>query len=147
MFAYLGDVPLVEQESFLESLGTRKDLISRHLRPLYCEKTLNNYKLINYYGEGDTIRGASKTYAAVQEQNPVEKVNLHQIFDFMKLDWKVEVTISSSLVSKVLRPLILLKFHSKQGRVFTLYVDLVQFQELRFAAAEALKQIHQIEAI
>jgi hypothetical protein len=51
--------------------------------------------------------------------------------------WRVDVVLSSSSVSKVLRPSVLLRAVLSDGTVHTTELSVVRFHELRRAVAEA----------
>lgn len=63
-----------------------------------------------------------------------------------KVEYRIEITLSSHKNKKVFKPLILLIFHMSNGETKNFYSDVVQFEEIRKSAALGLKTIHQIES-
>ncbi len=60
--------------------------------------------------------------------------------------WRVDVTISNSVMSKVFKPLILLQFELSNSRIVTMEVTLEQFHKLRLSVATILNDMHNIES-
>lgn len=61
-----------------------------------------------------------------------------------KLNWRVEVTISSSWLSRVLDPVVTLRLETSNGSSHTFQVPVSRFHQLRFTVASLL---HQMEAL
>jgi hypothetical protein len=62
------------------------------------------------------------------------------------LDWRVEVTISTGSLNRVLKPSILLGMQMDNGETLTFEVSREKFQELRYQVASALKTTQTVEA-
>ncbi|KAF0975928.1 hypothetical protein FDP41_005255 [Naegleria fowleri] len=60
--------------------------------------------------------------------------------------WRVDVTISNSVMSKVFKPLLLLQFELSNSRIVTMEVTLEQFHKLRLSVATILNDMHNIES-
>lgn len=60
--------------------------------------------------------------------------------------WRVDVTISNSVMSKVFKPLLLLQMELSTGRIVTMEVTLEQFHKLRLSVATILNDMHNIES-
>ncbi|KAL4459452.1 hypothetical protein ABPG74_018065 [Tetrahymena malaccensis] len=132
----------------LENIGSIsadiKNYLYEHiLSNIYMSRQLNNYQLIKYHFD------PKKSLASDSQVVETRKSNCHDInsfiFDLAKIEWKVEVSLSSIKMKKILRPAVLLTFHTKQGTTKTFYLDIYQFQELRKNLALVMRQIHQIE--
>ena len=67
------------------------------------------------------------------------------VLEYQKLDWKIEVTLSNCLLQKVLRPVILLVFYTKQGIKKTIYMDILQFADFRKSTALMMREFHKVE--
>ncbi|KAG7167430.1 COMM domain-containing protein 5-like isoform X2 [Homarus americanus] len=61
------------------------------------------------------------------------------------LNWRVEVTISTSWLSRVLEPVVMLKLETSDGSSYTFQVPLSRFHQLRFNVANLLHQIESLE--
>ena len=68
------------------------------------------------------------------------------LFSFSRLDWKIEVVLSSSLLFQVLRPTVMLCFYTKQGVKRTIYMDINQFKDFRKQIALIMKEFHVVES-
>ena len=62
-----------------------------------------------------------------------------------KLRWRIDVTISSGSLSRVMRPSILMQMVLSDGRIRTFDVSVVQFNQLRYGAAKMLRDMHTLE--
>ena len=60
--------------------------------------------------------------------------------------WRVDVTISSSVMNRVFKPVILLQFELSNGQVKTFEVSLQQFNELRLQVATVLNEMNLVES-
>jgi hypothetical protein len=58
-----------------------------------------------------------------------------------RLRWRVDVAISTSALSRVLRPTVLMELTLSDGRVHAFEVPLSQFHELRYSVAAVLKDM------
>ena len=61
-----------------------------------------------------------------------------------QLRWRVDVAISTSSLSRVLRPTVMLQLTLSDGRVHLFEVPLSQFHELRYNVAAVLKDMDNI---
>jgi hypothetical protein len=55
--------------------------------------------------------------------------------------WRVDITISTSVITRVFKPVLLLQLELSNGTVRTMEVSLQQFHELRLACATALNEM------
>ncbi|KAM3132701.1 hypothetical protein pb186bvf_015246 [Paramecium bursaria] len=115
------------------------------LPAIFFDRKLNNYSFIKYYQDPENSRAVEQEVVEAQQD---EQSNL-SVFDanFAKLEWKLEITLSTIKMRKVIRPLILLIFHTNKGVKKSMYLDINQFSEFRKNVALCLKQIHLIESI
>jgi len=63
------------------------------------------------------------------------------------LDWRVDVTISTSESSKILKPNILMRMTDSTGKISTFEVSTEQFHKLRYTAGRVLKEFDTIEKL
>lgn len=61
------------------------------------------------------------------------------------LRWRVDITISSSMMTRVFKPVILMQMELSNGAMKTFEVPLQQFHQLRLAVATVLNDMHNIE--
>ncbi|XP_042879842.1 COMM domain-containing protein 5-like [Penaeus japonicus] len=59
----------------------------------------------------------------------------------VKLEWRVEVTISTSWLSRVLEPVVMMRMSTSDGALHTFQVPLSKFHQLRFTVANLLQQM------
>lgn len=62
-----------------------------------------------------------------------------------RLQWRVDVAISTSSIARILKPVIMLQLTLSDGSVKTFEVSVSQFHELRFNAALVLKEMEIVE--
>lgn len=62
-----------------------------------------------------------------------------------KLRWRVDVTISSGLLSRVMRPNLLMQMILSNGRIRTFEVSIEQFNQLRYGVAKLLHDMRALE--
>jgi len=62
-----------------------------------------------------------------------------------KLRWRIDVTISSGSLSRVMRPSILMQMVLSDGRIRSFDVSVQQFNQLRFGVAKMLKDMQTLE--
>lgn len=60
--------------------------------------------------------------------------------------WRVDVTISNSMMSRVFTPVIWMQMTLDNGRQETFEVSLEKFHQLRLETADILKQMHEIQS-
>ncbi|EGR34715.1 hypothetical protein IMG5_003180 [Ichthyophthirius multifiliis] len=118
-------------------------LFNEILPNIYCPRTLNNYQLIKYHFD----KKLSIQYdSQIVENQKLNFENMNSlILDFAKVEFKVEISLSSIRNKKILRPAILLSFHTKQGVTKVFYIEIQQFHEFRKNLALIMRSIHQIE--
>ena len=58
--------------------------------------------------------------------------------------WRVDVTISTSVMQRVFKPILLLQMELSNGTIRTFEVSLQQFHELRLACATVLNDMNYI---
>ena len=61
------------------------------------------------------------------------------------LRWRVDVTISTGQLSRVMRPSILMQMCLSDGRIHTFEVGVEAFHQLRYAVAKALRSMQELE--
>lgn len=61
------------------------------------------------------------------------------------LRWRVDVTISSSSVNRVMRPVVLMELTTDDGRVHAMEVPMDKFHELRYNTAKVLMEMGAVE--
>ncbi|XP_077558620.1 COMM domain-containing protein 5-like [Haemaphysalis longicornis] len=61
------------------------------------------------------------------------------------LEWRVDVTISTNVLSRVLEPTILMDLETSDGKAHSFEVQRVEFHKLRHAVATALKEMEELE--
>lgn len=61
------------------------------------------------------------------------------------LRWRVDVCISSGLLSRVMRPSIMMQLITSKGDIKTFEVSIEQFNQLRYSAAKVLHDMHMLD--
>lgn len=61
------------------------------------------------------------------------------------MNWRVDVAISSNTMSRVLKPTILMKMQTSDGKIQTFEVSVEKFHEMRYNVAKVLKEMQEIE--
>ncbi len=59
--------------------------------------------------------------------------------------WRLDVAISTSALSRALKPSIPVQFHLSDGRVRAFEMSIEQFHELRFNTARLIKEMSDLE--
>jgi hypothetical protein len=62
------------------------------------------------------------------------------------LSWRVDVAISSSKLSRVMKPSVLMQLSLTDGSVRTFEVSMEQFHKLRYNVAKVLKDMRDVES-
>ena len=62
------------------------------------------------------------------------------------MSWRVDAILSSSSVSRVMQPFIILQLELTDGTYHTLELSIQSFHDLRFRIAEALHSLHKLES-
>jgi len=65
----------------------------------------------------------------------------------VSLDWRVDVTISTSEMQRVLKPTILMRMQDDSGKIRTFEVTPDQFHKLRYSVARVLKEFDTLEKL
>jgi len=98
------------------------DLTKLQVKPEYVTELVNAYKMRR------EVMGAA--VAAKRVQLPT----------IVNVRWRVDVTISSTSLSRVFRPCVLLQLTLSDGSVQQCECSVEKFHELRYAVAKSLKQ-------
>lgn len=61
------------------------------------------------------------------------------------MNWRVEVTISTSWLSRVLEPVVMLRLELNNGSSFTFQVPVAKFHHLRYTVANILHQMEDLQ--
>jgi len=61
--------------------------------------------------------------------------------------WRVDVTISTQTMSRVLKPSVLMEIHTSDGKRRTFEMSVEKFHELRFNVAKMLKDAEEVEKL
>eukprot|EP00753_Platysulcus_tardus_P015027 PLAT4724.1.p1 GENE.PLAT4724.1~~PLAT4724.1.p1 ORF type:complete len:221 (+),score=72.87 PLAT4724.1:2-664(+) len=72
-----------------------------------------------------------------------DRIRFPQLDD---LKWRVDVTLSTSSLSRVLRPSVLMQMTLSDGRIKTFEVPVEKFHQLRFNTAKVLKGMRSLES-
>jgi len=59
--------------------------------------------------------------------------------------WRVDVTISSTSLSRVFKPCVVLQVSLSDGRIETFEVPVDKFHELRYAVAKSLRHAQELQ--
>jgi hypothetical protein len=62
------------------------------------------------------------------------------------LTWRVDVILSSSSVTRVMQPFIILRVGLSDGTFRTVELSVKAFHDLRFRVAEAMHTLHKLES-
>ncbi|XP_004206091.2 COMM domain-containing protein 5 [Hydra vulgaris] len=80
------------------------------------------------------------------KQNAIEKkFSSFQLPSLISLRWRIDVTISTSVLNRVLQPTILMQIKDSNGKMFTFEVSYAKFHELRYNIASLLKEMEDLE--
>lgn len=63
----------------------------------------------------------------------------------MDLNWRVDVTISTTSMSRVFKPSVLMRMTLSNGKIVTFEVSVDKFQELRYNVAKVLKNVYDLK--
>jgi hypothetical protein len=63
-----------------------------------------------------------------------------------ELRWRVDVTISTTTMSRVFRPSVTMQMRLTDGKIHTFEVPIAEFQSLRYGVARALKDMNDLES-
>eukprot|EP01016_Furgasonia_blochmanni_P025877 TRINITY_DN2766_c0_g1_i9.p2 TRINITY_DN2766_c0_g1~~TRINITY_DN2766_c0_g1_i9.p2 ORF type:complete len:228 (+),score=23.54 TRINITY_DN2766_c0_g1_i9:193-876(+) len=133
-------------EALFEAMNDKhRDLLFPITKKLLITQTMNNYRLIRFHGQNPE-QGKDERQLEYRDTARFQDV-IRNFGDFTSLEWKIEMVLSSNLMKRVMRPRILLIFHTKQGGRRSVYLDVAQFQDFRKNVCLMIKQIHQLENI
>lgn len=79
---------------------------------------------------------------------PLEKVAFHNKEGFPRLSsfrWRVDVTISSGSLSRVMVPTLLFQMTLSSGKIYTFGVKIQEFNQLRYGVAKMLRDMSALE--
>lgn len=62
------------------------------------------------------------------------------------LTWRVDVVLSSSSVTRVMQPFVIMRVGLSDGTFRTIEMSVKAFHDLRFRVAEALHSLHKLES-
>lgn len=62
-----------------------------------------------------------------------------------KFRWRIDVTLSTGLLSKVMRPSILVQMALSSGTIKTFEISIEQFNQLRYSVAKVLQEMQRVE--
>lgn len=131
----------------LEGLTPKnKEFILASLSKFMNNRTFNNYRFIRMFEDPAQLQAVQKELPKLEMAKRLPSTSLF-IRDFVKIEYKVELVLSSIAMKRVLRPFILIIFHTRQGTKERVTLNVEQFQELRKNIALSLSLIHKVEAI
>ena len=108
-------------------------------------------KIYLMYAQNFTKVGLLSTYqnelAKVTEKSNNAVAMQGQPLNFVGVQWKVNVVISTNYSSRVLRPEIHLELFTKENRRVRMTVPVDKFEELRRQVAVLLRQAQQVECV
>lgn len=84
----------------------------------------------------------------IKFRETIEKAAIENRIQFPKLQtlrYRVDVTVSSGSLSRIMRPNILFQMIMKNGSIKTFEVSIAQFHQLRYNVAKALNDIHTLD--
>eukprot|EP01091_Cochliopodium_minus_P005102 TRINITY_DN15082_c0_g1_i1.p1 TRINITY_DN15082_c0_g1~~TRINITY_DN15082_c0_g1_i1.p1 ORF type:complete len:206 (+),score=51.69 TRINITY_DN15082_c0_g1_i1:55-672(+) len=124
---------LLIMRSAIRSKYESKTIIEQLQQEILMPSELANLIGIMVKSAGDKIKN-----------NEVE--NRHKYPTIEEMDWRVDVTISTGSMSRVLKPSILMQLDLSDGNKTLFQLNLEKFQELRYQVANVLKEMQNIEA-
>lgn len=131
----------------LEGLKPKnKEFVAASLAKFMNSRTFNNYRFIRMFEDPGQLQAVQKELPKLEMAKKAPTSSLF-IRDFVKIEYKVELVLSSIAMKRVLRPLILIIFHTRQGTKERVTLNIEQFQEFRKNVAFSLSLIHKVEAI
>jgi len=92
----------------------------------------------------DLATAFQKTITEVVVANPAKHVAFPCLGSF---DWRVDVTISTSEMARVLKPTILIRVVDSEGEIHTFEANPEQFHKLRYSVARVLKEFDTLEKL
>jgi len=84
----------------------------------------------------------SERHAKIEQKHLEERLNLPSL---ESLRWRVDVTISTSVLNRVLEPTILMETTDDKGKKATFEVSQKKFHELRYNVAKVMKEMEDLE--
>ena len=108
-------------------------------------------KVYMMYAQNFTKVGLLSTYASelskLSEKSNNSLALRGQPLNFVGVQWKVNVVISTNYSNRVLRPEIHMELFTKENRRIRMTVPVEKFEELRRQVASLLRQSQQVECI
>ena len=108
-------------------------------------------KVYMMYAQNYTKVGLLSTYqielAKVTEKSNNSLAMRGQPLNFVGVQWKVNVVISTNFSNRVLRPEVHLELFTKENRRVRMTVPVEKFEELRRQVALLLRQAQQVECV
>lgn len=80
------------------------------------------------------------------EQTSFEAEKLLTAPTLSSLSWRVDVILSSSSVTRVMQPFVIMRFGLSDGTFKTVELSVEAFHDLRFRISEALHSLHKLES-
>ncbi|KAJ3450636.1 comm domain-containing protein [Anaeramoeba flamelloides] len=78
----------------------------------------------------------------MSQKKDKEKVTYPHLVD---VNWRVDVVISSGVLSRVLKPVIMMQMILSDGQVKQFEVSVDKFQEMRYNVAKVISEMQNIE--
>eukprot|EP01101_Sappina_pedata_P000262 TRINITY_DN10267_c0_g1_i1.p2 TRINITY_DN10267_c0_g1~~TRINITY_DN10267_c0_g1_i1.p2 ORF type:complete len:206 (-),score=71.09 TRINITY_DN10267_c0_g1_i1:108-725(-) len=75
-----------------------------------------------------------------------EKVATSALPSIVSTNWRIDVTISTTSLSRVMKPVIMMQLQMSDGRVVSFDLPMDKFHEMRFAVAKVLKEMDDLSA-
>uniref|UniRef100_T1IRI1 COMM domain-containing protein 5 n=1 Tax=Strigamia maritima TaxID=126957 RepID=T1IRI1_STRMM len=111
------------------------------LKPVILQENLKALRIPNEFAEDLTNVIYGKKRAALDEATLNMRPSLLKL---NQLKWRVDVTISTSFLSRVLQPSILIQMALSDGRTITFEVSISKFHLLRYSVANVLKEMEEL---
>jgi len=90
----------------------------------------------------DVTQGISKLRLKIESATVQDRIHFPKL---EKLKWRIDVVISSGVLSRVLRPNILMQMVLQDGSIRTFEVSVEQFNQLRYNVAKVLNDMQTLE--
>ncbi|KAH3759570.1 glutamate receptor 3 [Pelomyxa schiedti] len=139
-----GGMPLAEVEAlFTGAMGVVRTAVFAKTSVEHFKLDLAEYKIPNQH-IADLAAVYNKSRAVVHEGAIANRVRYPALVD---LKWRVDVTISTSSMSRSLAPYVLMEMTTSDGRIKTFEVPHDKFHELRYNVARVLKEMQDLEQL
>jgi len=104
--------------------------------------------LQNLQVPGDFIQDLATVLDKTKSDVIVAEPEKHVAFPTLEsVDWRVDVTISTSEMTKILKPSILMRMVDSDGNIRTFEVNMDAFNKLRYSVARVLKEFDTLEKL